>query len=545
MTGLLDWIARAEIEDTGRGIHLADRDDWTLWSYPKLAGLTRTLAAGLRDRGVDPGDVVVIVARSGPGFVAAFFGALLAGATPAPVPPRAPFRTADTYDDHLAALLRLAQPAAVLTDADLLELLRPVVAAAASCLSIDDLLAAPTSASVTVSGAAAKPPALLQFTSGSTGNPRGIRVPHDALAANIAAIRTWLHWRPEDACASWLPVHHDMGLIGCLLTPIVTGADLWLMAPEHFITRPERYLRCFGPGGARLTAMPTFGLSHILRRLRDQSFTAHLAATDLSGWRAAVIGAERVYPAVLDEFESALAPFGLRPGTLLPAYGLAEATLAATGVPLGRARREFRADPATLTVGEQVRAAPDGSRIAGCGAPLDDTRVTVTGADGRELPERHVGEIVVRGPAVAAGYVSAASTASTTRLDDGTLKTGDAGFIDGGELFVIGRLGDALKVRGRLVYAEDLEAALGAAGLPLARLAVALGSHHGNPTAVAVLEDATPQRAEASARILRAAAGGAEVIVVAAESGTIPRTTSGKPRRRALWQWFVFRQTAS
>lgn len=540
MTELLDWVAWAEsgAAAAGRGIHVADRDDWTFWSYARLAELTRTTAAGLRSRGVEFGDVVVIVARSGPGFVATFFGALLAGATPSPVTPRAPFRSADNYDEHLAALLRLARPAAVVTEADLIDRLRPVVAAAVGrpCHSVDELRSGAPDDVLTASEA--KPPALLQFTSGSSGNPRGIRIPHEALAANIAAVRDWLGWQPADGCASWLPVHHDMGLIGCLLTPVVTGADLWLMQPEQFITRPERYLRCFGPGGARFTAMPGFGVTHLLRRVRR----GQLGDLDLSGWRAAVIGAERIDPAVLDEFELALAPLGLRIGTLLPAYGLAEATLAVTGVRPGRARREITVDPATLTLGDQVRESepPEhGSRIAGCGAALDGLHVRVVDEQGGELPDRHVGEIVVHGRSVAGGYVSSdVSTASTTRLDNGTLSTGDAGFLDHSELFVIGRLGDALKVRGRLVYAEDLEATLAAAGLPLRRLAVALGTHRGRPTAVAVLEEPTPEGCETSLRLLRAAADGADIVVVSAESGSVARTSSGKPRRRAMWKWF-------
>lgn len=536
MIGLLDWVARAEATagSDERGIHVADGDAWTYWPYSRLARLTRAVAAGLTVRGIGPGDVVLVVQRSGPGFVATFFGVLLAGATPSPAAPRAPFRTAHRYDDHLAALLAVARPAAVVADDDLVAGLRSV-ACAVPCLSVGELMAGEAGEAAPAAGTAA---ALLQFTSGSSGRPRGVRVTADALAANIGVIRTWLRWRPEDACASWLPVHHDMGLIGCLLTPVVTGSTLWLMQPEQFVGRPERYLRCFGRGGARVTAMPSFGPAHILRRVRPD----RLGDLDLSGWRAAVIGAERVDPAVLAGCEDALAPLGLRPGTLLPAYGLAEATLAVTGVPVGRTRRVVHADPASLTVGARVRttgAGEQGRSVAGCGPPLAGVRVAVVGPDRTELPDGHVGEIVVRGRSVAAGYVAGVGQpASSSTIDRGALLTGDAGFLDRGELFVIGRLGDSLKVAGRSVYAEDLEAVLGEAGLPVRRLAVALGTHRGRPTAVAVLEEHTSDRADLARRLVRAAAGGADVVVVTAGPGSVPRTSSGKPRRRALWESF-------
>lgn len=532
---LLDWL---DAPGADRGIRFADRDEWHFWSYHRLAVLCHRMAAGLAARGVRRDDVVVIVQRSGPHFVAAFFGALLAGAVPSPVAPPVAFQTPQRHREHLAGLLAAARPAAVVAGAELLAELAPLAGLAGQrrIFTPEQLLEdAPTPARDRSPGELA----LLQFTSGSSGSPRGVRVPFAALESNVAAIRRWLHWTEQDATASWLPVHHDMGLIGCLLTPIVARGDLWLMRPEHFIGRPLRYLRCFAGAGVRQTAMPSFGLEHVVRRVRPEQ----LEGWDFSGWRAAVIGAERVDPNVLERFHTLLGPHGLAPETLVPAYGLAETTLAATGVPLHTEWREVAVEPASLSPGSPVVHAPAGTgghRAVSCGRPLDGVEVTVAGEDGVELPDGRVGEIVVGGTSLAAGYTDADPSASLSRFASGRLHSGDAGFRLDGELFVLGRLGDRLTVRGHAVFAEDLEAALGEAGLPLRRLAVALGVRRGEPTALVVLEEPTAAAAAATARhVVRRRIEGAAVAVLLGGHGTVPRTSSGKPRRRILWNSLV------
>jgi acyl-CoA synthetase (AMP-forming)/AMP-acid ligase II len=488
---LLTWM---DDPAENRGIRFAaGGDEWDFHSYARLADRARRLAAGLTAAGVSRGDVVVLVARTGPELVAALFGCVVAGATPCLVAPPMAFQRRDGYPEHVAAICADTRPSLLLTDRELVDRLAPIPGLP-TVLPIDEVDGTP--------GVSPAPTdlALVQFTSGSNGTPRGVRVPHTALAANIAAIRGWLAMTSDDPTASWLPLHHDMGLVGCLLTPVTTGADLWLLRPEDFIRDPRRYLRCLGARGARLSAMPTFGLAHIVRRVRP----SQLVGMDFSAWRALIVGAERVDPVVLEEFHTLL---GVGREVLLPAYGLAEATLAVTGLP-----------PAG---GWRTADGPDGP-VVGCGRPLKGVMVSIVDDRG-PLPEGVAGEI-----AVAAGSLPAG----------GVLRTGDVGFLRDGELFVLGRMNDSVKVRGRSLFAEDMESVLTGLGLPAERLAAALGEHDGRPAVLAVVESAPDDLLDRAPQALRARSEGAAVVVVSAPRGTIPRTSSGKPQRRRLWQAF-------
>ncbi|MFF0718336.1 AMP-binding protein [Micromonospora sp. NPDC003816] len=507
MTGLLSWLGQPRAD---RGVRFSRPDgDWDRWSYARLAGLAHGHAAGLAARGVRPDDVVGVVLPSGPGFVGTLFGALLAGATVSPLAPPTAFGDPDRYAEHLSAALTAMRPRLLVVDgASAPSVARAAADAGVSTVDVADL---PAEATAPVEVAPARV-ALLQFTSGTTGAVRGVRVPRTALEANIAAVRDWLEMTPDDATASWLPVHHDMGLVGCLLAPVVTGADLWLLTPAEFVRRPSRYLECFGRAGARLTAMPGFGLAHVLRRVRPEQ----LAGLDFRQWRAVIVGAERIPPATLTAFADLLAPHGLRREALLPAYGLAEATLAVTGLPL---RTGWRQVPG-----------PDGVPVVGCGGPVTGAEIAVVDDDGRPVDDGTVGEIVVGGASVADGYAGGPPF-------DGTVRTGDAGFLRDGHLFVLGRLGDSLKVHGRTVFAEDVDAVLGAAlDAPPGRLATVLGLVAGAPTVVVHLEHPRPEWLPRIPALVAPLVPAADVHVVPVPSGTIPRTTSGKPRRRQLWR---------
>jgi len=532
---LLSWL---EDPSDDRGIRFAGNgDEWDFWSYSSLADSTVRVASGLRALGVGHDDVVSIVLPSGPGFVAALFGTMFAGAVPSPLAPPMAFQDLAVYDDHVAGVLRTARPRLVVTDLALKDPIDRLArhADVASVTTIDEVLGSGSD------GAGPARPAdlaLLQFTSGSSGRARGVRITFDALEANVGGIREWLRMTTEDATATWLPVHHDMGLIGCLLTPVVNGSDVWLLQPEQFVHSPVRYLRCFGESGARLTAMPAFGLAYIARRVRP----AALEGFDFSRWRAVIVGAERLDADVFGQFHGLLAPFGLRRSAILPAYGLAEATLAVTGLPLFQGWRSVAVRPGSVATGDAIARADgvtDGNAVVGCGQPLTGVTVAVVDEAGQALPDGHVGEIVVRAPSVASGYLSGEESSSLTAIEAGRLATGDAGFRLDGELYVLGRLGDSLKVRGRAVFAEDVEAALATAGLPGHRLAVALGIRDGRPTAVAVLEHPQSGWAELAEQVVRRRTEGALVVVAPVPRGAIARTSSGKPKRRLLWHSFV------
>jgi acyl-CoA synthetase (AMP-forming)/AMP-acid ligase II len=528
---LLAWIFNP---DSARGIRFAGLDD--AWEFHDYAGLARDcgrVSCGLRHAGVGRDAVVCIAARTGPAFVGAFFGSMLCGATPSPLAPPLLFENPVGYRAYIAGALHAARPAIVLTDSPQA---RDEIAAATGAWTvrvIDDLRG-----TVETYEPLRSPPeiGLLQFTSGSSAASRGVRLPSRALAANATAIRRWLRWAAEDAFACWLPLHHDMGLIGALVCSVVGQNDLWLLQPEQFIRRPLRYLQCFGARGAALSVMSAFGLDYIARRVQPDS----LADYDFSRWRGLVVGAERIDRGALHRFSTLLAPRGFDPRALLPAYGLAEATLAVTGTALDEGWTSIAAKPASLSVGREVVDARDGDPsqvVVSCGRTLGGASVEIVDDGDRPVPDGRVGEIVVRGPSVAAGYVDTRDDASTRLVDD-VLRTGDAGFVRDGRLFVLGRLGDSMKVRGRTVFVEELEIAVAALGVPRERVAALLGINRGRPTATVIVERFRGRVEDVQAAI-RQHAEGADALVIAAPSGTIEHTTSGKPKRRRLWNAFV------
>lgn len=529
---LLEWSYEPSAT---RGIHFAcPGDQWDFWSYEQLANLAIRVATGLTAVGVKRGDVVGLILPSSPEFVAALFGTMLAGAIVSPLPPAMVFQDPQEYACYVARLLAIARPRVVITDRKPHISLTGVTQSSAT-FDLD-----------TLSGKAGDFPvpltrpsdlALLQFTSGSSGRNKAVCVPFCALEANVAAIRSWLEWTADDPFVSWLPLHHDMGLVGALICSTVSRSDLWLLQPGHFIRDPVRYLRCFGERGARLTVTASFGVNYIVRHVRPEA----LQGMNFAEWRGVVIGAERIDGRALDDLYKLLAPRGFQRSGFLPAYGMAESTLAVTGVPLREGWTEISVSPDSLLPGNPVRPSEDGSiahTVVGCGVPLRGLQISIAGETGEALPEGHIGEILVQGTSVATGYSAGGVAASHAQFANGTLRTGDAGFLLDSQLFVLGRLGDSLKVRGRIVFGEDLEAAACRLGLPRERVAAVLGVHAGLPTAVIVIEKVA-QWPFALAGTFRRLAEGATIMLAEVPRGTIPRTTSGKVKRRELWRSFA------
>jgi acyl-CoA synthetase (AMP-forming)/AMP-acid ligase II len=521
----LSWLEDPS-DDSGLSWFAPD-GDWRYLSYVELAEKCHRIAGALVSAGVRRNDRVAVIPRSAPDFVATFFGVLHAGATVSAIAP--PQALQSGYAEHVTATLSALQPAVLVADQSIRDHLTGLrgLPAMVPVWTPEEL----AEEGARHPGRTPADTALIQFTSGTGGRPRGVRIPFQALEANAAAIRNWLRAGRDDEWASWLPVHHDMGLIGCMVTPVVGGNGLWLLRPKDFVRDPMNYLRCFGSGSATITATPGFGLDHILRRVD----TAALDGLDFSGWRAIVVGAERVDPDTLRRFHRLLEPHGLRGRALLPAYGLAEATLAVTGVPVGRGWVDTEVRQDAPVIGLPVGGR--GLRVVGCGHPVGDTSVRVVDEVGMPLPDGHLGEIEVRGGSVGAGYLDDSAAAST--LCAGALRTGDAGFLRDGELYVLGRLGDRVKVRGRSIFAEDVELALKQTGVPAHRQAVVLGERRGAPVAVAVLEAPEDEWLLRARQVLRAACAGMAAVVIAAPVGTIPRTSSGKRMRRELWRAFM------
>lgn len=540
----LGLLANLDDPSGDRGIHfLRPSGEWTRTSYEEIVGHATRIAGHLVAEGARPGDTVNLLLGAPDAFVPAFLACLLAGIAPSPIASPVGLHSAAQYRDHVTGILRAARPRLVLTDEALLETAAEAVTAAGAGRPVllpgqDQLPTGPAPRG------RAEDTALLQFTSGSSGLPKGVRVSLENLESNVAAILSWLGITPEDSCSSWLPLYHDMGLVGAFLGSFASGIDFWLMSPADFIGSPLRWLECHGRSGVTVTTAPNFGYAYATRRVRPEQ----LEGMDFSSWRVAMSGAERVVPAVLHDFAERLRPHGFRPQAFTPCYGLAEATLAVTGVAPGEQPQAVRLD-GPLVSGEQVPVAetallgdpavadaPEAGWLTSCGAPVPGTAVLVVGEDGEALPEGAFGEIAVVGPAVAQGYQGSREVA-TAEFDDGRLRTGDSGFLHDGELYVVGRIGDSVKVRGRAVHAEDVEAALLAVpGMPAGRFAAALGGSGETAQAVVVVESpGDVWLAPALATLRSQLDTTVQVTVVRTRRGAIPRTSSGKPRRRQIW----------
>lgn len=520
------WLAQP---DERRGIRFAgNAGTWERMSYADLAVRVAEATGAFRAAGIGRGWRVGLIYPTGPDFITALLGLWGLGATPCPIAPPGLLR-GSAYADHVAALSAAAglRAAAVAAEcaATVTEALAPAGVPVLTDLrgtSVDPDLGGPDSA------------ALIQFSSGSTARPKGIVISAGALSGHAAAIARWLAPNPEDtSSASWVPLHHDMGLIGCLVTPMTLSADIWLMRPEQFLRHPSQWLSCFGRSGVRFSAAPSWGLSYTVRRVSPE----HLEGMDFSRWQALVVGAERVDPNAIHGFERLLAPYGFRSRAIVPAYGLAEATLAVTGDDLGTAPKSRRVDADQLAFGHRVPDARTGAgagavEIVSCGVPLPGTSVRILDDAGGELPACHLGEIEVSGATLATGY---AEHGSATAFN-GVLRTGDAGFVAGGELYVIGRVGDSLNIRGQLVFAEDLEQVLNQHLPDLGNPVVLLGARATGEVAVVLTERADGEQAAQAARALLPYLPSTAVEIWRTPRHAIARTTSGKPRRQRMWQ---------
>jgi acyl-CoA synthetase (AMP-forming)/AMP-acid ligase II len=548
---LLEWLVRPS---DSAGLHVARPcAGWDFTPYQGLADEVLAFAGGLASMGLPAGTVVTLMVSDPKQFIVSFFGCLVAGSTPSTVMPRRLSGKPNGYLDHLAGILAAASPGLVVVTAESAADARTGLAKAGVSAEITTFDAAvrlggQPGTAVPFAGTSPDRTALLQFTSGSTGDPRGVRVSWRALTANVTAIREWLGLTSADRFAGWLPLFHDMGLIGQLLTSITTCLDLWILTPEQFIRDPRRWLECFGRGGATIATSPSFGYSYAARRLSPDD----LAGFDFSRWRVAILGAERIDPAGVGDFSALVTPLGFDPCSLVGAYGLAESTLAVTGVRPGDGSALLRAASTAVGPGVPVGANRDGvlgrdrgsgEHLVGCGRPIGDMSVRILDEAGAQVAEGCMGEIVIAGTSLGDGYVLA--DGSTVDFAADGYRTGDAGFMLAGELFVVGRIGDCVKVRGAMVFAEDLEAELASvAEVRHGQVAVLVGRSGGLDRAVVLIESRNPERwrdkiDKVVATVRSRTSPEFHCSVYAGRPGSIDRTSSGKPRRRVLWRAFL------
>jgi fatty-acyl-CoA synthase len=532
---------------TTSGITFVDlHERETFFSFAEIHARAGRIAAALRRTGVSSGDRIALLFPTSPAFVDAYFGVLFAGAVPVPLYP--PFRLGrlPEYHESTARMIEAVGASLVLADVrtrrllgQAVELSRPRL----GCRTLDEL----ASEGGGEFRAAASPEdlALVQFSSGTTAEPKPIALSHRNLLAQLAVIKAMLP--PEDRVAqrgvSWLPLYHDMGLIGCLLLAVYHPGPVTLISPEHFLVRPALWLRTIARHRATLSVAPTFGYAICAKRVRDEE----LEGMDLSTWRLAVCGAEPVSEEALDRFAQRFAKFGFDASALRPVYGLAEASLAVTFAPPGRPPRAIGVDPARLAAtGEVVEGV---RRIVSVGTPVPGSEVEVQGANGETLAERTIGRIFTRGPSVMAGYFGQPE-ATARAVRDGWLDTGDLGFVADGELYVCGREKDLIIIRGANHAAHEFEEPLDHLEGVRAGCAVALGFVPEGHDAERLLvlaerakdvsrDDGDGPTVDRIRSAILERTGIRPHTVLMLEPGSLPRTSSGKLRREEALRRFL------
>ena len=537
LTDVLDW----HVLQHGERVHIVlwhgDGEETNL-TYRHIADQAHAVASGLRQAGLQPGERVAIMLPTSEAFFAIFFGVLYAGGVPTPIyPPARPSQ----IEEHLkrqAGILRNAQAVLLIAAREasaIGRLLKLQVESLRTVVDAEQLSKGPGSWKLK---AQADSTALLQYTSGSTGDPKGVVLSHSNVLANIRAMGEAMEAGPDDVFVSWLPLYHDMGLIGAWLGSLYFAAPLVVMSPLTFLVRPEQWLWAIHRHRATLSASPNFGFELCLRKIEDRA----LAGLDLSSLRMVANGSEAVSPDTIRRFAARFAKYGFGPEAMAPVYGLAENAVGLAFPPLGRAPIIDRIDRAGLTrQGRASPAAPDEFttlEFVACGRPLPGHEIRIIGATG-ELGEREEGRLQFRGPSATHGYLDN-PTKNRELFDGDWLNSGDLAYIAGGDVHITGRSKDIIIRAGRHVYPEEIESVVGdIAGVRKGcvavfgtrdprrgteRVIVLAETRESEPTSLARLRQ---QIEEAVTPLL----DGPPDEVVIGPPHTVPKTSSGKLRR--------------
>jgi 1-acyl-sn-glycerol-3-phosphate acyltransferase len=461
LTEMLDWHVARHGDRTHITLYV-DEEYTEEITYRGLQAEAHTLAAGLLAQGLDAGARVAIMLPTGREFLAAFYGTIHAGCVPVPLyPPTRPSQ----LEDHLhriAGIITNAETAILVTDKrakTLSHLLRAQCASLRSVVTVAEF-SHPGGTLPSLPRPDAQAIAFLQYTSGSTGNPKGVVLTHANLLANLRAMERASGVTSEDIFVSWLPLYHDMGLIGACLGSLSVGFRLVLMSPLAFLARPSRWLWTIHHHRATVSAAPNFAYQLCADKINDRD----LDGLDLSCWRLTYNGAEPVSPETLNHFTARFAAKGFHPEAMTPVYGLAESSVGLAFPPRGRGPLVDHVDRETLsdtglartTTAKDARA----RRIVSCGLPLPGHTIRIVDANGRELPERTQGRIQFHGPSATSGYFR--NPQATQQLFDGPwLNTGDLGYLAAGELYLTGREKDIIIRGGHNIHPLELEEAVG------------------------------------------------------------------------------------
>ncbi|HYB43849.1 MAG TPA: AMP-binding protein [Candidatus Methylomirabilis sp.] len=536
---VLDWHVTAHPERVH--VLLAGEPEHPI-TYGALWQRALRMAAGLREAGVAAGERVALMLRTEPAFFDAFIGTLLAGAVPVPIYPPLRRDRIEEYAERQVRILDSAQACALITFPEAAPVAQVLRSRVRSLRHVDIAAAVGHgSRAVAPPRLGGEDPALIQYTSGSTGHPKGVLLSHANLLANIRAIGAAIAIQPDDVAVSWLPLYHDMGLIGSWLGALYFGIPIAILSPQAFLARPARWLRAIHDHGGTISAAPNFAFDLCVARITDDE----IRGLDLTGWRLALNGSEAVSIDTIQRFTRRFAAHGFRAESLCPVYGLAEASVALAMSPPGRPPRiDTIARGPFQDRGEAVAVPPGDSpvlRLVSCGFTLPGHELRIADDADRPLADRREGRILFRGPSVTSGYFRDAA-ATRAALRDGWMDSGDLGYRADGEIFVTGRRKDLIKKAGRNLYPQELEEIVGAIpgirkgcvaafGVPdqaigTERLVVVAESREPDPSARRRLQTATMDR-------VVAALGVPPDVVVIAEPRSVLKTSSGKIRRSA------------
>ena len=527
-----------------RGLNFHDARGTLARAYPFAELRTDAIAMAHRliAAGVQPEDRIALVAETGPEFAALFFGTVYAGAWPVPLPLPTSFGGRDSYIEQLRVQLASCDPKMLIFPPEL-----SAMAAEAARLAGTDGIdwsefatrAAPEAALPQANG---EQIAYLQYSSGSTRFPHGVAITHHALLNNLAAHSHGMQIDGTDRCISWLPWYHDMGLVGCFLSPIANQVSTDYLKTEDFARRPLAWLDMISRhDGTALSYSPTFGYDICARRMSSQTKASD--RFDLSRWRVAGNGADMIRPDVMQAFVDAFADAGFKASAFLPSYGLAEATLAVSLMPPGEGIRVELVEETQLSGGGDSLAANDGPRpqrfraIVNCGKPVRDMRVEIREEDGTPLPDGAIGKLWCKGPSVMVGYFRDIE-ATDACMVDGWLDTGDMAYMSDGYIYIVGRAKDMIIVNGKNHWPQDIEWAVeqlpGFKSGDIAAFAITTPGGEETPAVLVQCrssDEAERLRLRDEIRERVRSVTGMNCVIELIPPRTLPRTSSGKLSR--------------
>ena len=508
------------------------------YSYAELRRDALDAAYRLIARGVRPHDRIALLAETGPDFAAAFFGAIYAGAWPVPLPLPTSFGGREAYIDQLAVQLASSEPCMLLYPREL----ETMAAAAPQARGIEgvafETMAEAPAEPADLPRAGADDIAYLQYSSGSTRFPHGVIITHRALMSNLAAHSIGMKVGEGDRCVSWLPWYHDMGLVGCLLSPTANQVSTDYLKTEDFARRPLAWLDLISRNpGTTLSYSPTFGYDICARRMSSQTKASD--RFDLSRWRVAGNGADMIRPDVMQAFVDAFAEAGFQASAFLPSYGLAEATLAVSIMPPGEGIVVELVEETELSGGgSSVLGRPQRYRaVVNCGKAALGMEIAVRDEDGNPLPERAIGKVWCHGPSVMTGYFRD-DAATHACLVGGWLDTGDMGYLSDGYIYIVGRAKDMIIINGKNHWPQDIEWAVeqlpGFKAGDIAAFAITTPGGEETPAVLVQCRASDPEerarlRDEIRERVR--AITGMNCVVELVPPKTLPRTSSGKLSR--------------